>query len=72
MDSTTTTARETMIGSCLPWMDDSWQAPSRPSIVWVWAIEGVGLKDARKNTVVPSLIPPKIPPLWFVAFFGFP
>ena len=37
-----------------------------------WAMEGVGLIAALRRTVLPSLMPPKIPPEWFVSLAGFP
>ena len=70
--STTTTARGTMIGSWRPLILMSISSPDLFTVCCVDAIEGVGLIAARKMRGDPSLIPPSVPPEWFVAFFTCP
>ena len=48
MASTTTTARGTMTGSCLPCMESSISFPSEVTVCCGRAIDGVGLTAARK------------------------
>ena len=68
MASTTTTARGTMTGSCLPCMESSISFPSEVTVCCGRAIDGVGLTAARKIRVLPSLKPPRVPPEWLVLF----
>ena len=68
MDSTTTTARGTMIGSCLPLIEISISSLSIFTVDWGRAMEGVGLMAARTISSEPSLIPPRTPPEWLVLF----
>ena len=72
MASTTTTARGTMTGSCLPWMEMSISSPASFTVCCVAAMEGVGLTAARNIRSEPSLMPPKVPPEWLVFFTVFP
>ena len=72
MDSTTTTARGTMTGSCLPWMEISISSPDSFTVCCVFAIEEVGFTAARRISLAPSLIPPSVPPEWFVSLHTFP
>ncbi len=62
IDSTTTTARGTMMGSWRPFMRTSIGSPRRFTVSWTEAIDGVGLKAARKMMGAPSLSPPVMPP----------
>ena len=72
MDSTTTTARGTMMGSWRPWMEISISSPDWFTVCWGAAMDGVGLKAARKIRSDPSLIPPRTPPEWLVRLAGVP
>lgn len=62
IDSTTTTALGTIIGSCLPLIFTVIASPDLFTVCCVLAMDGVGLKAARKTISEPSLIPPRIPP----------
>ena len=72
MDSTTTTALGTIMGSWRPLIEISIFSPWRFTVYWIAATDGVGLKAARIRIGAPSLIPPVIPPEWFVFFITFP
>ena len=65
--STTTTALGTMIGSWRPLMLMPISSPLLLTVLCSAAIDGVGLNAARNTTSLPSVIPPKMPPAWFVA-----
>ena len=66
MDSTTTTARGTITGSCLPEMVISVLSPFLFTVCWGCEMEGVGLTAARRISLDPSLSPPSVPPEWLV------
>ena len=66
MASTTTTARgdDDRVVSAL---DRDLQIVSFPVHgVLLREMEGVGLTAARRMTALPSLMPPRVPPAWFV------
>ncbi len=64
--STTTTALGTMTGSWRPVMEMLVFSPSAVTVSCSLAIDGVGFTAARTRMACPSLIPPSIPPEWFV------
>lgn len=64
--STTTTALGTITGSCLPFISISLSFPSLFTVCCSCAIDGVGFTAALNTILLPSLIPPKIPPALFV------
>ena len=66
--STTTTARGTIIGSWRPLMEISISSPDLFTVCCVAAIEGVGFMAALKISGEPSVMPPRVPPEWFVSF----
>ena len=72
MDSMTTTALGTMIGSCRPFTESSTSSMKVLTVCCTEEIDGVGLMAARKQTVLPSLIPPSVPPEWLVCFANCP
>ena len=66
MDSITTTARGTIMGSCLPLMATSISSPEVFTVCCFVKIEGVGFTWARSRMGKPSLMPPRMPPAWLV------
>ena len=62
IDSTTTTARGAMIGSCLPLMESMVSSFLFVTVFCSLYMDGVGLNEARRMISEPSLIPPSIPP----------
>ena len=47
-------------------------SPASFTVCWGLEMEGVGLKPALIRMVLPSLIPPRIPPLWLLPFRKLP
>ena len=62
IDSTTTTARGTITGSCRPVIVRETGFPSLSTVSCALEMEGVGLMATRKTSGAPSLIPPNVPP----------
>ena len=72
IDSTTTTARGTIIGSWRPEISISIFSPEVFTVFCGCEMEGVGFIAARKMIGLPSLRPPRIPPLWLVCLVIWP
>ena len=62
IDSTTTTALGTIIGSCRPFIEISMFSPDLVTVCCVLAIEGVGFIAALSISGEPSVMPPSVPP----------
>ena len=64
--STIGTARGRTQGSCLPWTVIICSFPSKSTVFCSISKVATGLKATLKYMSSPLLIPPCIPPLWFV------
>lgn len=72
MDSTTTTALGTMMGSWRPWMEISISSPDWFTVCWGAAMDGVGLKAAPEDQVGAVADTARTPPEWLVRLAGVP